>query len=162
MMALELGLSETQVRRVKLAGILHDIGKVNVPQSILCKPGSLDDDEWEIVKQHPELGAQILEHPDLDDVRGWVGAHHERPDGNGYPSGLAGRDLALEARILAVADAFEAMTSDRSYRLSIGFEAAREELRRCAGSQFDPRVVDALLGVLDREPQRARALAAVA
>jgi diguanylate cyclase (GGDEF)-like protein/putative nucleotidyltransferase with HDIG domain len=162
MMALELGLPETQVRRVKLAGILHDIGKVNVPQSILCKPGSLNDEEWEIVKQHPEQGAQILEHPDLDDVRGWVGSHHERPDGTGYPSGLAGRELALEARILAVADAFEAMTSDRSYRLSIGLEAAREELRRCAGSQFDPRVVDALLSVLDREPGRARALAAVA
>jgi diguanylate cyclase (GGDEF)-like protein/putative nucleotidyltransferase with HDIG domain len=162
MMAGELGLPETQVRRVKLAGILHDIGKVNVPDAILCKPGPLNDAEWEIVKQHPEQGALILEHPDLDDVRTWVGSHHERPDGRGYPCGLAGRELALEARILAVADAFEAMTSDRFYRLSIGLEAAREELRRCAGSQFDPRVVEALLAVLDREPKPARQLAAIA
>jgi two-component system cell cycle response regulator len=162
MMAGELGLPETQVRRVKLAGILHDIGKVSVPDAILCKPGPLNDEEWEIIKQHPEQGAQILEHPDLDDVCTWVGSHHERPDGRGYPCGLAGRELALEARILAVADAFEAMTSDRSYRLSIGLKAAREELRRCAGSQFDPRVVEALLAVLDREPKRARLLAAVA
>ncbi|MDX6616187.1 MAG: hypothetical protein QOD60_1278 [Solirubrobacterales bacterium] len=162
MMAGELGLPGTQVRRVKLAGILHDIGKISVPDSILSKPGSLSDDEWEIVKQHPEQGALILEHPDLDDVCSWVGSHHERPDGKGYPRGLSGQDLPLEARILAVADAFEAMTSDRSYRLSIGLDAAREELRRCAGSQFDPRVVDALLAVLDREPQRARAFVAVA
>jgi diguanylate cyclase (GGDEF)-like protein/putative nucleotidyltransferase with HDIG domain len=160
MMATELGLSDQQVRRIKLAGILHDIGKIGVPDSILNKPGALDDDEWEIVKGHPEAGARILEHPDLTDIRDWVGSHHERPDGKGYPRGIAADELPLEARILAVADAYEAMTSDRSYRRSIGREAAREELRRCCGSQFDPGVVDALLRVIDREPRASRTMAA--
>ncbi len=160
MMAEELGLSEQRVERVRLAGMLHDVGKVGVPDVILQKPAKLTDEEFEIIKRHPELGAQILEHPSLGDVRLWVGAHHERPDGRGYPRGLSGDDVPLEARILAVADAFEAMTSDRAYRSSIGQASARTELRRCSGSQFDPRVVDALVAVLDRDAQRAtRALA---
>ena len=160
MMAEELGLPEPRVERVRLAGMLHDVGKVGVPDDILQKPAKLTDEEFEIVKRHPGLGEQILEHPNLDDVRAWVGAHHERPDGRGYPLGLSGDEISLEARILAVADAFEAMTSDRAYRSSIGHASARAELKRCAGTQFDPRVVDALLAVLDRDAERAtRALA---
>jgi diguanylate cyclase (GGDEF)-like protein/putative nucleotidyltransferase with HDIG domain len=115
LMAHELGLSEQRVSRVRLAGMLHDIGKACVPDSILQKPGRLTDGEFAVIRRHPEMGAEILQHPSLADVRAWVGAHHERPDGRGYPLGIAGDALALEARILAVADAYEAMTSDRSY-----------------------------------------------
>jgi diguanylate cyclase (GGDEF)-like protein/putative nucleotidyltransferase with HDIG domain len=157
MMGRELGLPEGRVARVRLAGMLHDIGKVGVPDAILRKPGKLTDEEFVVIRRHPELGAQILEHASLSDVRAWVGDHHERPDGRGYPNGRSGEQLSLEARILAVADAYEAMTSDRSYRASIGHVRARAELVRCAGSQFDPRVVKALLTVLDRESDRAEA-----
>ena len=154
MMARELGLSERRTERVRLAGMLHDVGKVGVPDSILNKPAKLTDEEFDVVKRHPGLGAQILEHPSFVDVREWVGAHHERPDGRGYPRGLSGDELPLEAQILAVADAYEAMTSDRSYRASIGHTAARAELERCVGTQFDGRVVLALLAVLARDDER--------
>jgi diguanylate cyclase (GGDEF)-like protein/putative nucleotidyltransferase with HDIG domain len=158
LMAHELGLSEQRVGRVRLAGLLHDVGKVGVPDAILRKPGPLTDEERAAIVRHPELGAQILEHPSLADVQAWVAAHHERPDGRGYPHGLAGERLPLEARIVAVADAYEAMTSDRSYRDAIGHERARAELRRHAGTQFDARVVAAFLAVLDREGERAQEL----
>jgi len=160
MMARELGLSEWRIARVQLAGRLHDIGKVGVPDSILSKPAKLTDEEFAIIKRHPDLGAQILEHASLADVRAWVGAHHERPDGRGYPLGLAGEEIPIEARILAVADAYEAMTSDRSYSASIGHTAARAELERCADEQFDPRVVKAFLDVLERDARHAQAAAA--
>ncbi len=158
LMARELGLPERRVGRVRLAGLLHDVGKVAVPDAILRKPGALTEAERAVILQHPALGAQILEHPSLADVRAWVGAHHERPDGTGYPHGLSGEQLPLEARIVAVADAYEAMTSDRSYRDAIGAADARAELRRCAGTQFDVEVVAAFLAVLDRETERAREL----
>ncbi len=157
LMARELGLSERRVSRVRLAGMLHDIGKVGVPDAILRKPGPLTEEELVVIRRHPELGVQILEHPSLADVRTWVGAHHERPDGLGYPLGISGENLPLEARIVAVADAYEAMTSDRSYRDSIGHAGARAELHRCAGSQFDRRVVKAFLATLQRESDRAEA-----
>jgi diguanylate cyclase (GGDEF)-like protein/putative nucleotidyltransferase with HDIG domain len=155
MMARELGLPERRVSRIRLAGILHDIGKAGVPNSILHKPGPLTEEEYELVKRHPELGAQMIEHISLSDVREWVATHHERPDGLGYPHGLSGSAIALEARIVAVADAYEAMTSDRPYRDSIGYEAALAELRRCAGTQFDTVVVGALIDVLTREAKQA-------
>jgi diguanylate cyclase (GGDEF)-like protein len=155
MMARELGLSEQRTARVQLAGRLHDIGKVGVPDSILSKPAKLTDEEFAIIKRHPELGAQILEHQSLADVRQWVGAHHERPDGRGYPLALTGETIPIEARILAVADSYEAMTSDRAYSPSIGHAAARAELERCAGAQFDPRVVQAFLAVLQRDAKHA-------
>jgi putative nucleotidyltransferase with HDIG domain len=158
LMARELGLPERRIGRVRLAGLLHDVGKVAVPDAILRKPGALTDEEWAVIVQHPALGAQILEHPSLADVQAWVGAHHERPDGTGYPHGLSGEALPLEARIVAVADAYEAMTSDRSYRDAIGAQKARAELRRHAGTQFDGDVVEAFLAVLDREAERAREL----
>jgi HD-GYP domain-containing protein (c-di-GMP phosphodiesterase class II) len=151
MIARGLGLSESHIGRLRLAGILHDIGKVGVPNSILSKPAKLTDGDFEIIRTHPELGAQILEHPSLLDIREWVRAHHERPDGTGYPLGLTGEALPLEAKILAVADAYEAMTSDRAYRPSIGHVAAQGELERCAGSQFDLSVVEALLSALSPE-----------
>jgi diguanylate cyclase (GGDEF)-like protein/putative nucleotidyltransferase with HDIG domain len=151
MMATELGMSEDRVERVRLAGILHDIGKIGVPDSILCKPGRLTDEEMGQMRRHPELGARILSSRELDDVREWILAHHERPDGTGYPKRLNRDEIPIEAAILAVGDAYEAMTSDRVYRMAIGPDAAREELLRWSGKQFSPEVVKAFLRALDRE-----------
>jgi putative nucleotidyltransferase with HDIG domain len=151
MMAVELNLVEDRVQRIKLAGVLHDIGKIGVPDSILCKPGPLTSEEMDQMKRHPELGARILSSRDLDDVRGWILAHHERPDGTGYPKRLSKEEIPIESSILAVADAYEAMTSDRVYRMAIGPEKAREELIRWSGKQFSRPVVEALLRALDRE-----------
>lgn len=153
MVARELELGEERIARVRLAGMLHDIGKIGVPDSILRKQGPLTDEEFTVIKAHPSLGAQIIDHPSLADVSEWVGAHHERPDGRGYPSGWGGEEVPLEARIIAVVDAYEAMTSDRSYRSSIGHAAARRELTRCAGSQFDERVVQALIAAIGRDSE---------
>jgi diguanylate cyclase (GGDEF)-like protein/putative nucleotidyltransferase with HDIG domain len=155
MMARELGLPEWRISRIRLAGILHDIGKACVPNSILHKPGALTVEEYEQIKRHPELGAQMIEHVSLSDVREWVAMHHERPDGLGYPLGLSAGSIALEARIVAVADAYEAMTSDRPYRDSIGYDAALSELRHGAGTQFDALVVEAFIAALAREAERA-------
>jgi diguanylate cyclase (GGDEF)-like protein/putative nucleotidyltransferase with HDIG domain len=152
LMARELGFDELRVQRVRLAGILHDIGKIGVPDSILRKPAALTDDERQQMRRHPELGARILSSGELDDVRGWILAHHERPDGTGYPKGLTAEDIPIEASILAVGDAYEAMTADRFYRAAIGPEAARKELRKHADTQFDGAVVEALLSALAREP----------
>jgi len=155
LLARELGLSEERVARVRLAGMLHDIGKVGVPDEILNKAGSLTRDEREVMRTHPKLGAQILEHPSLADVREWVAAHHERPDGNGYPLGLRGEEIPIEARIVAVADAYEAMTSNRGYRAALKHTHARRELVRYAGTQFDGKVLAALFALLERESRRA-------
>lgn len=151
MMAIELGMDEDRVQRIRLAGVLHDIGKIGVPDSILCKPGPLTDEEMAQMKRHPELGARILSSRELDDVREWILAHHERPDGSGYPRGLTADQIPIEASILAVGDAYEAMTSDRVYRMAIGPERAREELIRWSGKQFSREVVKAFLRALDRE-----------
>ena len=146
--ARRLGLPPDLVERVRLAGVLHDIGKIGVPDSILRKPGPLTEPEYREMQNHASLGARIVAGANLEDVSAWVLAHHERPDGRGYPNGLTDADIPLEAKILAVADSYEAMTSDRVYRMSIGEEAAQEELCRCAGSQFDPVVVEALIAAL--------------
>src|SRR5262249_46374396 len=145
MMATELGFDEDRVERIRLAGILHDIGKIGVPDSILCKPGPLTSEEMEQMRRHPELGARMLSSSELDDVREWILAHHERPDGTGYPMGLDEDDIPIEAAILSVGDAYEAMTSDRVYRMAIGPDRAREELLRNSSTQFSPKVVDAFL-----------------
>jgi diguanylate cyclase (GGDEF)-like protein len=151
-----MGLAAGRIERMQVAGILHDVGKIGVPDPILRKPGPLTDAEWEEMRQHPVLGARILAGANLDDVSAWVLAHHERPDGGGYPDGLRGDEIPLEARILAVADAYEAMTSDRVYRPAIGDEAARAELVRGAGTQFDPVVVEAMLAALAAAPEDVR------
>jgi diguanylate cyclase (GGDEF)-like protein/putative nucleotidyltransferase with HDIG domain len=160
LMARELGLPPGRVERVRLAGVLHDIGKTGVSDRLLSKAGPLEPEEWRSIRTHPEIGARLLAHPEFDDLRAWVLAHHERPDGKGYPHGLAGEEIPLEARILAVADAYEAMTSDRPYRASLEEDAAAEELRAGAGTQFDERVVTAFLVALSR--QRAPRPSAVA
>ncbi|MEA2465930.1 MAG: hypothetical protein QOJ57_56, partial [Thermoleophilaceae bacterium] len=147
--ARELGLEPGSIERVRFGGIVHDVGKVGVPDSVLRKPGWLSAEDWIEMRRHPEIGARILSGAQLTDVSEWVLAHHERPDGSGYPAGLAGADIPVEARILAVADAYEAMTSHRVYRSALTQEQARSELVRCAGTQFDKRVVEAFLRVLD-------------
>jgi diguanylate cyclase (GGDEF)-like protein len=141
----QLGWAPTRVERLRAAGVLHDIGKLGIADAILQKPGALDDEEWQEMRRHPEIGARILEHANLRDIAGWVRAHHERLDGHGYPDGLAGAAIPAEARVLAVVDAYEAMTADRPYRRSLGTEAAESELRRAAGTQFDAMIVEALL-----------------
>ena len=150
LIAAELGLPAERVKRIEVAGTLHDIGKIGLPDAILQKPGPLGKTELAEIRTHPEIGAQILNSRGLEDVREWVLAHHERPDGKGYPCGLTDSEIPLEAKILAVADAYEAMTADRVYRPGIDERAARAELLRCSGDQFDSRVVAAFLTVLTR------------
>jgi diguanylate cyclase (GGDEF)-like protein len=144
----ELGLPPDSVERLRIAGILHDVGRVGVPDALLAKKGPLDEEEWHWVRSHPEIGARMLETTDFGDIGDWILAHHERPDGTGYPDGRAAEEVPLEAAILGVADAYEAMTAERPYRPPLDPEAASDELRRGAGRQFDTRVVDALLRVV--------------
>jgi diguanylate cyclase (GGDEF)-like protein len=156
LIAAQLGMDDEQVDRIEMAGRLHDIGKIGVPSAVLRKPGPLGTRERTQVRTHPEIGAEVLSAPGLEDLSAWVAAHHERPDGKGYPTGLRGDEIPFEARILAVADAYEAMTADRVYSRGVGAKAARVELLRCAGTQFDPRVIAAFMAVLDmieRQPE---------
>ncbi len=146
--ARELGMPPETVERIRLAGILHDVGRVGMPDALFTKPGPLDDEEWTWVRSHPEIGARMVETTNFQEMGSWILCHHERPDGQGYPLGRDGDDVPLEARILAVADAYEAMTSDRSYKPALVPDEAASELRRGAGQQFDGRVVEALLGSL--------------
>jgi diguanylate cyclase (GGDEF)-like protein len=148
LMARELGLPPDSVERIRLAGVLHDVGRVGMPDTLLAKRGPLTDEEWAWVHAHPEVGARLLQTTDFDDIGAWVLAHHERPDGRGYPEGVEWDEVPLEARIIAVADAYEAMTSDRPYRQALEPREAADELRREAGRQFDEDVVEALLRVV--------------
>jgi diguanylate cyclase (GGDEF)-like protein len=142
--ALRLQLSHEEVEQVRHAAELHDVGKVAVPDAILTKPGPLDEEEWAFIRRHTLIGERIVgAAPALGRIAMLVRSSHERWDGDGYPDGLAGEDIPLGARIVAVADAFDAMTSQRPYSLPRPPEAALEELRRCAGTQFDPDVVEA-------------------
>jgi diguanylate cyclase (GGDEF)-like protein len=147
--AMALGFDPDRVQRIHAAGVLHDLGKLGIADATLHKPGALDAGEWQEIQRHPEIGALILEHAGLADIAAWVIAHHERIDGCGYPKRIAGEEIPLEARILAVADAYEAMIADRPYRDGLPPEAAREELIHCAGTQFDPVVVEAFLAALE-------------
>jgi diguanylate cyclase (GGDEF)-like protein/putative nucleotidyltransferase with HDIG domain len=155
----QLGLPAERVERVRIAGLLHDVGKIGVSDRVLTKPGPLDAEEWRQMRTHPEIGARLLAHPEFDDLRAWILAHHERPDGRGYPYGLAGDEVPSEASVLAVADAYEAMTADRAYRPALGAQLAQAELRAGAGTQFDASVVDAFLSAVARSdaPRLSRA-----
>jgi HD-GYP domain-containing protein (c-di-GMP phosphodiesterase class II) len=151
--AKRLGLSDDECERVFMAGVLHDVGKIGVPDAILSKPGKLTDFEYEIVKQHPRIGFEILEHlKQLNYVLPGVLHHHEAYNGSGYPSGLAGEDIPLHGRILAVADAYDAMTSNRPYRSGMPHEKAEAILRAEAGKTWDARIVDVFLACLAQEP----------
>jgi diguanylate cyclase (GGDEF)-like protein len=147
--ARRLGLSASEVGRVSVGALLHDVGKIGIPDAILTKAGSLTPEEWECIQEHPVLGRQILEQaPELTDITPLVLHHQERYDGTGYPNRLAGEGIPLGARIIAAADAYHAIISDRPYRSRRPHAEAVRELRRCSGAQFDPRVVQNLLSVL--------------
>ncbi|HEX7168337.1 MAG TPA: HD domain-containing phosphohydrolase [Acidimicrobiales bacterium] len=143
----ELDLSPDDRERLRWGALLHDVGKVAVHRDVLQKDGALDDHEWEEIRRHPEAGAKIVANfvPWLGEWATAVAEHHERWDGDGYPAGLAGADISLGARIVAVADSFEVMTAGRAYSGAMSSPSARAELQRCAGSQFDPAIVRAFL-----------------
>jgi diguanylate cyclase (GGDEF)-like protein len=158
-----LGLDREQVELTRLAASLHDLGKLALPEELLRKPGPLTDPERLVLERHPQIGYRMLDSLGVDPVADWVLHHHERWDGAGYPDQLEGEEIPLGARIIFVADAYDAMTSDRLYRGRRSPDAALAELRACAGSQFDPAVVGALEEELGREavPERRVHLAAV-
>jgi diguanylate cyclase (GGDEF)-like protein len=143
--ARELGLPPEAVERIRLAGILHDVGRVALPDGVFAKQGPLTEEEWAWVRAHPAVGARMVETTEYEDIRSWILFHHERPDGTGYPEGRGVDDVPIESAILAVADAYEAMTSDRPYRPALPPDEAANELRRGAGHQFRADVVEALL-----------------
>ena len=146
-----LHLSEEEIHLVRLGALLHDIGKIGIPDAILHKPGPLSEDEWSVMRLHPEIGQRILTQAGgvFNSLANIVVAHHERWDGRGYPKGLEHDAIPLAARILTVIDSYDAMTSHRVYRNAMSPLVAPEELQRCAGSQYDPSVVAAFLHVLD-------------
>jgi HD-GYP domain-containing protein (c-di-GMP phosphodiesterase class II) len=148
--ATRMGLTEELRRRTEMGALLHDIGKIHIPDAIINKPGPLDDAEWAVMKTHTIAGQKMLDRVGglLSNVGLVVRASHERFDGGGYPDGLAGEAIPLPARIVAVCDSFNAMTTTRSYRPAMPLEAAVAELHRCSGTQFDPAVVDALVAVI--------------
>ena len=155
----EMGLDAETLRMLNDAGVLHDIGKIGIKDEILLKPAALTPDERRIMQQHSVIGEAIVKPVrSLQRVVGLVRHHHERFDGGGYPDGVKGEDLPLGARILTVADGYDSMVTDRPYRKRLSLDEARAELRRAAGSQFDPQVVEAFLRVLDRKEQRRAAV----
>lgn len=146
-----MGFSEKELKDLELAGLLHDIGKIGTYESVLDKPGKLTDEEYEIIKKHPAKGAEILKDiKQLKDVLPFVKYHHERFDGKGYPEGLKDGDIPLGARIMSIADTFDAILSDRPYRPSPGIEYAMSEIKKNAGIQFDPQVAEVFLRVLSK------------
>jgi response regulator RpfG family c-di-GMP phosphodiesterase len=153
----ELGLDSEQTRSLEFGSLLHDIGKIGVPDAILRKPAPLTEEEWQEMREHPLHGQKILRGIEfLEGAARVVSQHHERWDGTGYPLGLRGEEIDLNARIFAVADAFDAMTSDRVYRAGKSYERAADELGRHAGAQFDPRVVEAFRHVPPEEWEELR------
>jgi putative nucleotidyltransferase with HDIG domain len=144
----QLPVAPGHLATLRRGALLHDIGKIGVPDNVLRKPAALSDAEWAVMRRHPEHGARIISQiPFLEDVSRIVRHHHERWDGKGYPDGIEGEAIPLGARIFAVADSFDAMTSDRPYRRAMSVKDARVEVARCRGTQFDPVVVDAFVGV---------------
>jgi diguanylate cyclase (GGDEF)-like protein/putative nucleotidyltransferase with HDIG domain len=149
LIATELELTPERIAQMRLAGLLHDVGKIGIPDAILTKPVALTETEYEQMKRHSILGAEIVAAAGLSTEARWVRHHHERYDGNGYPDKLAGKNIPLQSRIILTADAFEAMTSDRPYRDAPGRDFAIAELKRHAGTQFDPRIVRAFCRALE-------------
>jgi putative nucleotidyltransferase with HDIG domain len=158
--ARRLGWDEERLELLQVGGPLHDIGKLGISEEVLAKPGRLDERELAQIREHPKLGARILMRvATLRCALPYVLYHHERWDGGGYPTGRAGEEIPLEARVLAVADAFDAMTSDRPYRPALGRDEALAEVARCAGTQFDPEIVRIFLELF-AAPAELRAAAA--
>ena len=141
-LANKLGLPEEKVEELRIAGLLHDIGKIGIDDEILKKPARLTKSEYEEVKKHPAIGSWILNTLELSDTTmDAINYHHERIDGKGYPLGLTGKDLSLEAQIIALSDAYDAMTSDRPYRKAMSNEEAIQEIKKCSDTQFNPELV---------------------
>ncbi|MFP4257850.1 MAG: HD domain-containing phosphohydrolase [Desulfovermiculus sp.] len=150
----QVNLSSSQLSDLNLLAQVHDLGKVGIPDHILFKPGPLNDQEWEIMQQHPEKGYRIaLSTTDLAGIADLILKHHERWDGKGYPLGLAGEDIPIECRILAIVDSFDAMTNDRPYRKAVSVEESLKELKRWAGIQFDPELVDIFVNMISRNTE---------
>jgi putative nucleotidyltransferase with HDIG domain len=152
-LAKSLGLPSVDITRLGTCALLHDIGKIGISDEILNKAGELNTEEWEAIKSHPQLGADIISHvPQLASCLAGILYHHERYDGSGYPAGLKGEAIPLDARILGVVDAFAAMTSARPYRPAFSYEEAVGELKRGAGKQFDPHLVKAFTSATKNTP----------
>jgi len=145
-----LDMDDERIDLLRRAGILHDVGKIGVPDAVLWKEGSLDAEEVALIRRHSALGHDILLGAGLPEVARWVGSLHERPDGNGYPEGLSGEAIPLESRLLAVADAFDAMTCPRLYREPLSVEEALGELESGAGKQFDSELVELFCALVRR------------
>ena len=148
----KLGLSEQDLRTLRIGGLFHDIGKIGVPDSILQKKSKLTDDEYSEIKNHPAIGVHILSTETIfKDIIPIVKHHHEKYDGNGYPSRLKGEDIPYLARITTIADSFDAMSSKRSYRNSLPLDVIKEEFRKNRGTQFDPELDDIFLDILEND-----------
>lgn len=165
LLAQEVGLSEIEVREVELCALFHDIGKIGIPDSVLLKPARLTRAEFEIMKSHPVRSAKILEKiSPLRNLIPGIKYHHERWDGLGYPEGLKGEEIPLYARMILIADTYDAMTSTRPYRLALDKEIAFEELRKCSGTQFDSSLVEAFIRTMrkqdagEKQPARPAAM----
>ncbi len=144
------GMPRRMLDNIYYSGLLHDIGKIAVPDSILNKPEKLTEDEYEIIKTHTSVGADILSDlTTVDNIAAGARDHHERYDGSGYPNGIAGNDISLEGRIIGVADAYDAMASERVYRGTFSREKIRDEFEKASGKQFDPKIVKILLEMID-------------
>ena len=146
--ATELGLGEQQLKTLSIGAWLHDIGKLAIPDSILLKPGALSEEEWQVMRSHVQIGYDLVKQiPFLAEAAEIVLTHHERCDGSGYPRGLRGMEIPLGAKIFAVSDTVDAMTSDRPYRSALSWREAHEEIRRWSGIRYDPRVCDSFLSI---------------
>ncbi|MCL5103850.1 MAG: diguanylate cyclase [Armatimonadetes bacterium] len=153
-----LGMSAEEISNLRAAALLHDLGRIGTPEEILSKPGPLENDEWKMIENHAKLGSRILKHvQQMGSIIPGVKHHHERYDGKGYPNGLSGKNIPLLARIIAIADAYDAMTNSRSYRKALSVEEALDELRRGAGTQFDPELVELFIAQLQAEPKKSEA-----
>ena len=153
----KLGLNQNELDEIALLGLLHDIGKIGIPEAVLLKPGKLTDEEWEIMKTHSEIGYRIAAStPELAYIANEILSHHERYDGKGYPQGLIGDEIPKLSRLLSIVDSFDAMTQDRVYRKAKSFEEAINEIKACSGKQYDPEFVEVFVSLFDESSKNGR------